>query len=117
MASCGSLNAGCCQRRGPGPAQTLARPLPPPGFPWLQFYLPWIPGLPSGYPYCPDAFGMLHEDVWLTTADGVRLHGWLMWQPHSGGLDVRRSRPTVVYFNESVGNMAFRCGRCIDWSA
>lgn len=39
----------------------------------------------------------------------VRLHAWLMWAPH---LDeaARRARPTVIFFQENAGNMAFRSG-------
>lgn len=44
----------------------------------------------------------------LTSAQ-VRLHAWMMWAPH---LDeaARRARPTVIFFQENAGNMAFRWG-------
>lgn len=55
---------------------------------------------------CPAAF----EDVWLTTADGLRLHAWLVWPPHWGP-EERRRRPTVLFYQENAGNMAFRRAR------
>lgn len=73
-----------------------------------QIYVPRLPGIPSDYPYLPDSFQMAFEDVWLTTADGLRLHAWLMWPPHWGE-ERRRSAPTVIFFQENAGNMAFRC--------
>lgn len=69
--------------------------------------MPRIPGIPSDYPYHPDAFGMAYEDLWLTTPDGLRLHAWLMWPAHWGPAQ-RRARPTLVFFQENAGNMAFR---------
>lgn len=70
-------------------------------------YVPRLPGIPNEYPYLPDAFGLSYEDVEIIAADGVRLHAWLMWAPH---LDeaARRARPTVIFFQENAGNMAFR---------
>lgn len=80
--------------------------LNPPSSP-LQIYVPRLPGIPNDYPYYPDAFRLAYEDVWLTTSDGLRLHAWLMWPPHWGP-EERRRRPTVVFFQENAGNMAFR---------
>lgn len=70
-------------------------------------YVPRLPGIPNDYPYLPDSFGMAFEDVWVTTRDGLRLHAWIMFPPHWGEAE-RRSRPTVMFFQENAGNMAFR---------
>ena len=76
-----------------------------------QIYVPRLPGIPNEFPYLPDEWRLGYEDVWLTTADGVRLHAWLMWPAHWGPAE-RRSRPTVMFFQENAGNMAFRCVLC-----
>ena len=99
----------CCRHEHVKPARpalplTLAR-LCAPRAP--QIYVPRLPGIPNEYPYLPDQWRLGYEDVWLTTADGVRLHAWLMWPEHWGAAE-RRSRPTVVFFQENAGNMAFR---------
>lgn len=78
-----------------------------------QIYVPRLPGIPAEYPYRPDAFGLDYEDVWLTAADGTRLHAWLMW-PRQWGPDVRHTRPTVLFFQvpgsgESVGYASGGC--------
>ncbi|PSC75999.1 alpha beta-hydrolase superfamily isoform B [Micractinium conductrix] len=70
-------------------------------------YVPRLPGIPAEYPYLPDAFRLAYEDAWLTTADGLRLHAWMVWPPHWGEAE-RRSRPTVLFFQENAGNMAYR---------
>lgn len=44
------------------------------------------------------------EEVWLTSADGERLHCYLLAQP----VDVSPSRPTVIFFHANAGNMAHR---------
>lgn len=43
------------------------------------------------------------EDVWLTTEDGVRLHGWLATGPGA--------RTTWLYFHGNAGNLSHR----YDW--
>ncbi|GAB4817768.1 hypothetical protein N2152v2_004814 [Parachlorella kessleri] len=53
------------------------------------------------------AFGLAYEDLWLTAADGTRLHAWYMW-PKGWTPEQRRARPTVLFFQENAGNMAFR---------
>lgn len=78
-----------------------------PSPPCPQIYVPRLPGIPSDYPYYPDAFSLGYEDVWLTTADGLRLHAWLMW-PRHWGPEERQRHPTVIFFQENAGNMAFR---------
>jgi hypothetical protein len=66
--------------------------------------------MPNEYPYTPDQWGMGYEDVWLTTPDGLRLHAWYMWPAHWDAAQ-RRAAPTVVFFQENAGNMAYRWGR------
>ena len=70
-------------------------------------YVPAIPGIPRDYPYTPDEFGLDYDDVWMTTVDGVRLNAWLMWPRHWTAAD-RQHRPTLVFFQENAGNMAYR---------
>lgn len=48
----------------------------------------------------PAAAGLGYEDVWLTTADGVRLHGWLT--PAVG------ARFLVVFCHGNAGNVSHR---------
>ena len=45
---------------------------------------------------------MEFEDIWLTAADGVALHAWLMWPRHWGSKP-RRERPIVIFFQENAG--------------
>ncbi|KAK1302299.1 hypothetical protein QJS10_CPB12g01740 [Acorus calamus] len=65
-------------------------------------YVPVLPGLPKSYPFTPDRVGLLYEDVWLTSSDGVRLHSWLIKPfPSFRGL-------TILFFQENAGNIAHR---------
>ena len=43
-------------------------------------YVPRIPGVPGGYVARPEEYNLDHEDVWLRTADGVRLHAWVVFR-------------------------------------
>ena len=36
-----------------------------------QLYVPRLPGIPSDYPYHPDAFHLAFEDVWLVSQPGL----------------------------------------------
>ena len=47
----------------------------------------------------PGDFGLEFEDVYLTTSDGVRIHGWFV--PGSGG-------PTLLWFHGNGGNISNR---------
>ena len=47
----------------------------------------------------PGDFGLEFEDVYLTTSDGVRIHGWFV--PGSGG-------PTLIWFHGNGGNISNR---------
>ncbi len=46
------------------------------------------------------------EDTFVTTADGVKIHTWLML--HSGKEDPALPRPTIIYFHGNAANMGFR---------
>eukprot|EP00762_Andalucia_godoyi_P003970 ANDGO_05684.mRNA.1 Protein bem46 len=64
-------------------------------------YLPQFPPGSRGVPtVTPFAIASLYEDVHLTTADGVSLHGWLMPKPNSPFV--------LVYFHGNAGNIANR---------
>jgi len=47
----------------------------------------------------PSDRGLTYEDVWLTTSDGVRLHGWYL--PAQG-----RSRGTVLFLHGNAENIS-----------
>ncbi len=47
----------------------------------------------------PQRFGLQHEDVYITTADGVRLHGW--WLPAKGP-----PRGTVLHLHGNAANVS-----------
>ena len=47
----------------------------------------------------PGDLGLEFEDVYLTTSDGVRIHGWFV--PGSGG-------PTLLWFHGNGGNISHR---------
>ena len=47
----------------------------------------------------PGDFGLEFEDVYLTTSDGVRIHGWFV--PGSGA-------PTLIWFHGNGGNISNR---------
>lgn len=48
--------------------------------------------------FSPQEFGLRHEDVYFETADGVRLHGWLL---RAEG----RSKGTIVHFHGNAANI------------
>ena len=51
----------------------------------------------------PSDWGLAYEDVWLTTADGVRLHGWFLPAAE------RRAAPhTLLFFHGNAGNVSHR---------
>ena len=48
------------------------------------------------------------QDVWLTAADGTRLHAWFMWPSEWDGQEggpraQLRRRPVVLFFQENAG--------------
>ena len=60
---------------------------------------------PDHYPngiWNPGVFGLPAENIWFSTEDGERLHGW--WVPHP------RARGTFLYCHGSTGSIAHRIG-------
>lgn len=47
----------------------------------------------------PDSVGLAYEDVYLTAADGTRIHGWYI---------PGRSRVTLLWFHGNAGNISHR---------
>lgn len=72
-------------------------------------YHPNIPGLPLSPDDNPDGYkdpgerGVKYEDVMIETADGEKVHSWLMY--HEGK---SAKVPTLIYFHGNAGNMGFR---------
>ena len=48
----------------------------------------------------PATAGLKFEDVWLTTSDNVRIHGWFISQPEPRG--------TLLFFHGNAGNIGDR---------
>jgi fermentation-respiration switch protein FrsA (DUF1100 family) len=55
----------------------------------------------------PDAAGLSYEDVFLTTADGVRIHGWFLPALRSPITD-HRSPITILFLHGNAGNISDR---------
>lgn len=65
-------------------------------------YVPVLPGLARSYAITPARLRLGYEDVWLRSADGVRLHAWFIKiLPDCRG-------PTILFFQENAGNIAHR---------
>ncbi|KAI0495990.1 hypothetical protein KFK09_022297 [Dendrobium nobile] len=65
-------------------------------------YVPVLPGLSKSYAITPARLRLAYEDVWLHSADGVRLHAWFIKIfPDCTG-------PTILFFQENAGNIAHR---------
>jgi len=61
--------------------------------------------LPDRYPngiWDPAPYGLLAEDVWFESGDGVELHGW--WISHP------RARATILYYHGNSGSIAHQIG-------
>lgn len=69
---------------------------------WLfQERLLFLPGIPGrALEATPQALGLPFEEVTLSTADAVRLHGW--WVPAPG------ARRTVLHLHGNAGNISHR---------
>jgi fermentation-respiration switch protein FrsA (DUF1100 family) len=50
----------------------------------------------------PERVGFQFEDVWLTTSDGVRIHGWYLPAP------LQRGRLVVLFLHGNAGNISHR---------
>jgi alpha-beta hydrolase superfamily lysophospholipase len=67
----------------------------------LRLLLPWIVFRPSRkIEATPRAFNMSFEDVFLTTSDDVRIHGWYIPAPGARG--------TLLFFHGNGGNISGR---------
>jgi uncharacterized protein len=53
----------------------------------------------------PSALGLPHEDAWLVTEDGVRIHGWY--------LPVRDARWVTLVSHGNAGNISHRLDRAL----
>ena len=51
---------------------------------------------------------MRRQDVWLTAADGTKLHAWYLHPRTLASAAQRRQRPAVLFLQENAGNMALR---------
>jgi hypothetical protein len=58
-----------------------------------------------GHDATPSELGLAHEDVWLTTEDGVRIHGWY--------LPVPRARWVTLLSHGNAGNISHRLDRAL----
>ena len=56
----------------------------------------------------PSHWGMNFEDVWLTTADGVRLHGWFLPAQPPFAPQRRASPHTLLFLHGNAGNVSHR---------
>ena len=63
---------------------------------WMQPRMAFVPT--TGIQRTPQALGVPHSEVRLTTSDGVALHGW--WMPHQA------PRGQVVYWHGNGGNLS-----------
>jgi len=65
-----------------------------------------LTGAAESLAYWPSREGFetpaLYEDVWITTSDGVRLHGWFM--PARGG--AKTPGPAVLHLHGNAGNIS-----------
>ncbi|MEO6679449.1 MAG: alpha/beta hydrolase [Pseudomonas sp.] len=58
-----------------------------------------------GQPFTPDKAKLEFRDVTLTTADGLKLHGW--WLPVAKGVEVKG---TVLHLHGNGGNLSYHLG-------
>jgi len=72
---------------------------------WLDRFQRSRVFLPDRFPngiWSPGSFGLPAEDIWFSTEDGMRLHGW--WIPHP------KARGTLLYCHGNTGSIAHRIG-------
>ena len=74
----------------------------------FQERLLYLPQLPSRtYDVLPSNFaGLGFEDVFLRSADGTRIHSWLVYPSADEAREAPRS--TLLYFHGNAGNLAHR---------
>lgn len=63
----------------------------------------------GGY-YHPPSSDFCHEELWLATEDGLRLHAWYCPAPHQD-----TERYVVVYCHGTFGELTFRASLADDW--
>jgi hypothetical protein len=62
-----------------------------------------LPGVPEHDDrLVPDKWGFDAEDVWFTSADGTKLHGWLLTL-RGWTADFVAKRPVIMFFQENAG--------------
>lgn len=64
-------------------------------------YMSWFGG--SEYTATPSDLGMDYEDLYITTADGVKINCWLVKQKED-----YQDKPTLIYFSGNAGNISHR---------
>jgi fermentation-respiration switch protein FrsA (DUF1100 family) len=50
--------------------------------------------------FTPDEYGLDHQDIWITTSDGVRIHGWL--------IPSEANRALFLFYHGNAGNISHR---------
>ena len=50
--------------------------------------------------FTPDQYGLDHQDIWITTSDSVRIHGWLIPSENKKAL--------FLFFHGNAGNISHR---------
>jgi hypothetical protein len=58
-----------------------------------------------GHDATPSGLGLAHEEVWLTTEDGVRIHGWYLPAP--------KARWVTLVSHGNAGNISHRLDRAL----
>lgn len=75
---------------------------------FLRWYEPRMIYYPTrGMEQTPDRLGWPYNDVFLTTADGIRIHGWFLPAPPSAVTN-HQSPVTVLYCHGNAGNISHR---------
>ena len=72
--------------------------------PDTNLYFPML--YPMGY-WNTSSYGLTVEDVFLTAADGTKLHGW--WVPG------QEDAPTMLFFHANAGNITHRIDNLMRW--
>ena len=63
----------------------------------------------------PADYGFKSEDVFVQTADGIRLHGWFL-EPPADRPELERSiRPVLLFFHGNAGNISHRLFKVKGW--
>ncbi|GAX75394.1 hypothetical protein CEUSTIGMA_g2838.t1 [Chlamydomonas eustigma] len=70
-------------------------------------YVPVVPGMPKDAWIPAERYGLASQDAEVESADGVKLHAWLLTDP-TWSPEFIRSRPVILFFQENAGNMSFR---------